>query len=323
MEFDSIKQQPILVIGAGSIGERHIGILQELGFSQILVYRQRRLPLRNIPEHAVTVFSSWTEVADRRPFAAIICTPTAQHSAQLRDCLRLGMHVLVEKPLSGQTEELQDFASLMDPQEPLHVQIAYMLRYHPAIERVQEHIQSGRFGPLLHSQSYWGEYLPDWHPWEDYRDSYAARRELGGGVALTLSHDIDLACWLHGGLPEQAQVLKQDFSPLEVNVESAADLLLRFPGGAQANIHLNFFERIPRRQYRLVFQEASVTIDYFANQLTEQSASGMERIDFPDFQRNQMFSKQAADFFTHCLTPSREQSLQNLALGIGITNLCL
>jgi predicted dehydrogenase len=322
MVFDSIKNLPIIVFGAGSIGERHIGVLQDLGFTKVLIFRQRNLPLRNVPKMEVTILTEWSEIIEQKPFAAIICTPTSQHSEQLLKCLQLNMHVLVEKPLSHQSERLAPFIQILETAPPLHVQIAYMLRYHPAIQIVKMHVDKQILGPLLHSNSYWGEYLPDWHPWEDYTQSYAAQKQLGGGSALTLSHDIDIACWIHGAQIAETQILKQIYSPLKVDVESAADILLRFKTGAQANIHLNFFERFPHREYRFVFRDGIMKLDYLKNVLEIQSIHQSDRIVFEDFQRNEMFRKQAEDFFTACQSPSNEVSLENISKGIEISNLC-
>ncbi len=124
-------------------------------------------------------------------------------------------------------------------------------------------MDSEELGKLLSIQTYWGEYLPDWHPWEDYRQSYAARRELGGGVALTLSHDLDLVNWLAGSAVKTWNTLKNYRSSLEIDVESGADVSLGYENGITAHCHLNFHERVPRRWYRFVWEEGSVEIDYF------------------------------------------------------------
>ena len=94
------KESPILIIGAGSIGERHIRNLWELGYHNLVVFRQRNLPFRDIGEALVEVELNWENIAIRKPFAAFICTPTSQHLQQVLLCIQSGMHVFVEKPLT-------------------------------------------------------------------------------------------------------------------------------------------------------------------------------------------------------------------------------
>ncbi|MEO6686912.1 MAG: Gfo/Idh/MocA family oxidoreductase, partial [Dyadobacter sp.] len=201
------KDDPILIFGAGSIGERHIQILQKSGYSNIWIYRQRNLPLRNIDEKTINIFTDLSLIDKIKPKSAIICTPTFQHIEQALFCVERGIHVLIEKPLS---HNLTDYEKLINviTKNNAYVQIAYMLRYHDFFQTVKSIVQNKKMGNLISMQTYWGEYLPDWHPWEDYQQSYAARKEFGGGAALTLSHDIDLVNWLAGSTVNTWHTLK-------------------------------------------------------------------------------------------------------------------
>lgn len=294
---------PIVILGAGSIGERHIGILMELGYQNLAVYRQRNLPFRN-NEISVKTFTSYSEVIDFQPRAAVICTPTSQHLEQALFCLKEDIPVLVEKPLSHQ---LLGISSLRQEIERSNIvlQVAYMLRYHPFFLQIKKDIEEKRYGQLISMQSYWGEYLPDWHPWEDYRDSYAARKDLGGGAALTLSHDIDILNWLADSQVSEWKTIKNYSSPLEIDVESAADISLIYQNGVTAHCHLNFHEKVPNRWYRFVFEKASVQINYLDNEMTVYSG-GQKRQQtlLPDFQRNDLFKDQMKDFLQKIETDS-------------------
>ncbi len=98
----------ILIFGAGSIGERHLGVLQKLGYTNLWVYRQRNLPLRTLDSsdfHIVTDLSALNEIAFK---AAIVCTPTAQHLDQALWCVRRQIPVLIEKPLSHSLDGFQE-----------------------------------------------------------------------------------------------------------------------------------------------------------------------------------------------------------------------
>ncbi|MPR34968.1 Gfo/Idh/MocA family protein [Salmonirosea aquatica] len=291
------NDSPILVFGAGSIGERHLGILQKLGYPNLWVYRQRNLPLRSVDATSLRIVTDLAEL-DKIPFvAAIVCTPTAQHLSQALWCVQRQIPVLIEKPLSHTLESLEELREALVIR-PVLIQVAYMLRYHPFFQKVKALIEKEELGNLLSMQTYWGEYLPDWHPWEDYRQSYAARQELGGGVALTLSHDLDLVNWLAGNPITNWNTLKNHRSSLEIDVESGADVSLAYENGITAHCHLNFHERLPRRWYRFAFEQGSVEIDYLkATYSLVQPGQEAVRHTLDNFDRNQLFEDQTRDFF--------------------------
>lgn len=287
---------PILVFGAGSIGERHLGILQKLGYANLWVYRQRNLPLRTLDSarlHIVTDLAALDEIAFK---AAIVCTPTAQHLGQTLWCVRRQIPVLVEKPISHSLDGFQELKDALS-RHPTLVRVAYMLRFHPFFRKIKKWAENGELGELLSAQTYWGEYLPDWHPWEDYRQSYAARRDLGGGVALTLSHDLDLVNWLVDSPVARWNTLKNYRSNLDIDVESGTDVSLCYDNGATAHSHLNFHERVPRRWYRFVFGESSVEVDYLQATCTVfRPGRDPDTQVLENFDRNQLFENQTRDF---------------------------
>ncbi len=312
---------PLLVAGAGSIGERHISILQQIGYSNIYVYRQRNLPLRTIDSGTVNIFTDWNQVKDIKPFAAFICTPTSQHLRQAIDCAALGIHLLVEKPLAADIsgfEELKNAAK----ENNVYLQVAYMLRFHPLMQQLKQLIENNEFGNLLSFQTYWGEYLPDWHPWEDYRNSYAARKELGGGVALTLSHDIDLVTWLCNSKLDHFSTIKNYRSALEISVEAGADISLQFANGITGHCHLNYFEKIPKRSYRFVFEEGTVETDYYKTEMTISTRTTTNTVKAESFERNNMFEAQCRFFMNKAGNFNVSESLQQIAESEQIIKIC-
>jgi len=288
---------PILVFGGGSIGERHLGILKALGYTNLWLYRQRNLPLRTVDAASLRIVTDLAEIVQIPFKAAIICTPTAQHLPQALWCVQNQIPVLIEKPLSHTLEGFEKLKEALVTKQTL-IQVAYMLRYHPFFQKIKALVENRELGLLLSIQTYWGEYLPDWHPWEDYRTSYAARQELGGGVALTLSHDLDLVNWLVGSPVKEWHTLKNYRSALEINVESGADVSLGYENGVTAHCHLNFHERVPRRWYRFVFEQGSVEVDYLkATSTWMPYGKPPTTHQLENFDRNQLFEAQIKDFF--------------------------
>lgn len=313
------KPDYCLVIGAGSIGERYIRNLYALGYQNLVVLRTRNLPFRDIGSATVRVVTSWKEVEQFKPVVAFICNPTALHLSSAMECVSRGIHVLVEKPLSHTVDGLDKLVQASIEKKIL-IHVGYMMRHHPLLKMVYEMVSSGEHGRLIQLQSHWGEYLPDWHPWEDYRTSYAARKDMGGGAALTLSHDLDLAFWMAGGKLIDSKNLFNFSSSLEVDVESGADFLLQFESGVIANVHLNFFQRPKERWYKYFFDRAVVLIDFFRNEMIISDAQG-ERIErLANFDRNDLFLDQIQYFFGLLNQP--EKSVVSIAESKQIINLC-
>ena len=299
---------PVVVLGAGSIGERHIRNLWHLNFRNILVYRQRNLPFRNIGPAQVTVFTNWDDVVALQPFAAIICTPTAQHLQQVYDCLHAGIHVLVEKPLAHKLFNRHDLNDLVQQKNTL-LQVGYMLRYHPLLQQVKAFIEAGTYGNVLNVQTYWGEYLPDWHSWEDYRKSYAAQKD-GGGAALTLSHDVDVVNWLMSATPVAYHNMFNHASKLDVTADSACDIMMVYANKTTAHVHVNFHQRVTQRWYKIVFDNAVIDIDYVHSSITIATPFSTTTNKLNQFDRNDLFVDELADFFNKTMSDDVEFSSQ-------------
>ena len=290
------KNSPLAIFGAGSIGERHIQVLQSLGYNNIYVYRQRNLPLRQVDLSTIKIFTDIAQIDEIRPVAAFITSPTALHVEQALQCARKGIHVLIEKPLSNTLHGIEELNHLAKSNNLL-VWIGYTLRFHPAFLKIKNIIDNKTFGKLQYFHTHWGEYLPHWHSWEDYKESYAARKKLGGGVALTLSHDIDIINWLLDDIPVKYSLSVQQDSTMEIDVESAADFICTYSSDIRGHIHLNFSQKIPFRTYHFTLEEAFIRFDYFENELIIQTLDDKEVIHYSSFERNDMFRDQTSAFF--------------------------
>jgi len=303
------------------VGERHLRNLLALGYRNLVAYRQRNLPFRTLDPGQVRVVTDFAEALALGPKAAFITSPTAQHLPQALACAEAGLHLLIEKPLSHTTEGLERLKDVA-ARRGVYVHVGYMMRFHPLVRELKAIIDEGRYGRLLSFTTRWGEYLPNWHPWEDYRTSYAARKELGGGAALTLSHDLDLVLWLvpsplagHYALPNRA-------SALEVDVEAGVDFLLQFGDGATGHVHLNFFEQPATRYLHFAFERGAVRFDYYANTLKVSTPAGGEVLSREGFDRNQMFLDQTEYFLRKISSFDPAESRAQIEQSERIINLC-
>ena len=152
------------------------------------------------------------------------------HVEEASAALQAGSHVFIEKPLSHESAGVQVLIAEARRHDR-NVQVGYNLRFHPGLQILKELIDSGKIGRVLWLNVEAGQYLPDWRPWQNYRESYSARQELGGGIILDGSHELDYICWLMGW-PTEVSCRAEHLSSLELDVEDSAWIYLDFSGAA-------------------------------------------------------------------------------------------
>jgi glutamate-1-semialdehyde aminotransferase/spore coat polysaccharide biosynthesis protein SpsF (cytidylyltransferase family)/predicted dehydrogenase len=252
----------ILVVGCGSIGRRHAKNLKALGVLQIGFCDTNAEALKKCSEEVRgSVFSDYGEALQEfKPDVVLICTPPVYHVEEALAALRAHAHVFIEKPLSHESTGIQLLIAEARRRDR-NVQIGYNLRFHPGLQILKELIDSGKIGRVLWLNAEAGQYLPDWRPWQNYRDSYSARQELGGGIILDGSHELDYICWLLGR-PTEVTCRAAHLSSLDLDVEDSAWIYLNFPERRRAELHLDFVQRAYTRTCKVVGESGTAVWDF-------------------------------------------------------------
>ena len=249
-----------LIVGLGSIGRRHLRNLRALGEGDIVLLRSHRATL---PDDELTGFPVETEIAtalkNHRLDAVIVANPTSMHLDVAIPAAEAGYHILLEKPISGSLEHVDQLESAAK-RSGSRILVGFQFRFHPTLRKAAELMASGELGKVLTFHAHWGEYMPDWHPWEDYRQTYAAREDLGGGVIRTLTHPLDYARWLAGEVTEVCAI-SGHISPLEIDTEDVAEIGLRFANGAIGGVHVNYVQRPPVHRLEIVGAKGTLRWD--------------------------------------------------------------
>jgi predicted dehydrogenase len=235
-----------------------------------------------------------------QPDIVFVTNPSSLHVDVARRALQAGAHVLVEKPLS---HSLDGVARLVHEaaRRGLVGYVAYQLRFHPGFLRTQQILEAGLIGRVLFAEAVVGEYLPGFHPYEDYRRMYAARRELGGGVTLSQIHEIDFLIALLGR-PERAFSVGGKLSSLEVDVDDVSSSLLEFRGAEgrvlPVRLHQDFVQQPGERRLVLVGEHGKLEWSLSGRSLRRFSAAGAlcESHDYAEVPRNQLFLDELAHF---------------------------
>ena len=285
-----------LVVGSGSIARRHITNLRTLfPNAEVACVSASGRQVGESETDANIVFSNISEALVWRPALAVIASPAPfhiQHSLQL---LGVGVPVLVEKPLSDSLGTLNPCLDELGKFQD-KIEVGYNLRYLSSAQYMKGLVDQAKVGEVLSISVDIGQYLPDWRPNEDYRKGVSARRELGGGALLELSHEFDYITWIFGAFDDVCGVTSCS-GVLDIDVEDRADIILSQEGGLVANLHLDFLQRSATRHCKVVGTDGNLLWDLNKNSIV------LERKDvcqvlFEDagFDRNQMYLDQLVNF---------------------------
>jgi predicted dehydrogenase len=287
----------VLVVGAGSIGRRHIGNLRSLGIIRLACTDADTAKIQSaVNEIGAEGFADFDEaLRSFHPDVVFICTPPVFHVQQALSALRSGADVFVEKPLSHRIEGVTELKA--EAQKLRRVlQVGYNLRFNPGIQTLKRLVDEGVAGRILWARAEVAQYLPEWRPQQDYRQSYTARCELGGGIILDASHEIDYMLWLLGA-PCELTCMAGRVSGLEVDVEDCATILIRLRSGAQADIHMDFAQRTSSRSCVIAGDRARLEWHYSENLVRIIRPHEADEAIRYEFEANQMYVAEVEDFF--------------------------
>jgi predicted dehydrogenase len=312
----------ILIAGFGSVGRRHLQNLRALGHEDVILYRTGRSTLSNDGLAGLPTENDLETALAQKPQAAIISNPTALHLPVALAAAQSGCHLFIEKPVSNSTDGLDRLATIVQEQK-LRVLVGFQFRFHPGLRVIKELIDRGAIGSTVCAQAHWGEYLPDWHPWENYQQSYSARADLGGGVILTLCHPFDYLRWLLGEVRTVSAVAGR-LSHLELAVEDTADVTLQFESGVIGTVHLDYVQQPPSHWLHITGQTGTIRWDNADGVVHCYRADREAWETFPpppDFERNTMFLDEMRHFLD-CIA-GRDEPVVTLEDGVQALKIAL
>lgn len=302
----SIKLKPryevkrAAIIGCGSIGQRHLRNLRELGIKDIVALRTRQGFKQDLdPSLQVKEVDDWSEIFSYKPDVVVISNPTSLHLQTITACLPLVRGLFIEKPLAA---SLDGVAAILDEISARKVVsfVGYNLQFHPLVNSLLKFVQSESAGQPLSLQCQVGQWIEDWHPDEDYSQAYFARRDLGGGALLTLIHEIHLAMQLLGPARRVAAILPES-GISKVDVDTIADLLIDHVTGAVSQIHLDMIQRPIHREGVVSCARGWTNYNLITNTAVAQLADQKEPSVVwhePDYDLNYSYLEEMRTFLT-------------------------
>jgi predicted dehydrogenase len=331
----------ILMIGLGSIGQRHVRNLRQLlgADLELIAHRVRRIShvitpgmgvdaLRDVEfEYDIRVYMDLDEALGQRPAAVFICNPNSMHVATAIACLKANCDLFIEKPVATSLDGVHELLSLAEGEfKDRIIMVGYQLRFHPCLKKLSEVIASGALGTLLAVRCVTGEYMPNWHPYEDYREAYAAKSEMGGGVILSQIHETDYLYSLFG-LPKSVFALGGHWSELEISSEDTASILMEGTTSAgrtlPIHLHQDFLQSPQMKQCEVIGDRGKAVMDLVAVTVSVYGRDNPTPAvhEFPGFERNHLFLDQTSHFLD-CIR-NRHRPIVDLRDGLESVRIAL
>jgi predicted dehydrogenase len=305
-----VKFPSIIVIGCGSIGQRHIGNLQNLGVENVMA-TDPNLERRNEVEAKfnINTVENLEEALSNGSEVALITAPTNLHVPLAMKAASHGCHLMIEKPLGDRFDGIDDLVATIKERR-LTTLVGCNMRFHHGPATIKGLLEQRAIGRIITAHLDGGQYLPDWHPLEDYRQNYSANASMGGGVVLDGIHEIDYARWLFG---EVAEVYSQGgkVSHLEIDTEDTANILMKMTAGFSVSIHLDYIQRIYCRTCKIIGEEGTIFWDIAQGAVTLFTAGQKTWQSFPEpkgYNINQMYLDEMQHFL-NCLTGQEKSTL--------------
>lgn len=253
-----------LVVGLGSMGRRRIRNLQALGNTDIAGFDPRADRRAEAHEkYGVMTYATLDEAQQHRPDAWVVSTPPDLHVACARRAVADGKHVFCEASVVD--DDMTLLAAETAAKPTLTVAPSCTFRFHPAVRRMKALVDEGAIGRPLLFTHHSGQWLPDWHPWEDYRTFYVAKRATGACREI-VPFELSWLTWLFGGVV-RCVGMKAKLSTLDVDIDDAYQVLLEHQGGLRGHLLVDVIARAPVRNFRVMGEGGTLEWDAVARQL--------------------------------------------------------
>lgn len=305
------KTYKIGFVGLGSIGTRHfintVSLLQERGYSykiDLMRSRKGKKLEAEITKQINNVYFSYESM----PFdydIIFITNPTHLHLETIQKLASKTNHMFIEKPLFHETTiPIHDLPLKKD----MVYYVACPLRYSNVIQYVKQNVD---FNKVYCARVISSSYLPDWRPHMDYRKTYSAHKDQGGGVSIDLIHEWDYLYYLLGR-PEQVLNIRGKFSNLEIDSDDLSLYLAKYKNLA-VEVHLDYFGRKKLREIQLFTAEDTIVGDLINSEIRYLKSN--KKISFKD-SRDEFQRREIAFFFD--ILEDKEKNHNDISIAMDV-----
>ena len=286
----------LAIVGLGSIGRRHLRLISEIRPDiEIIVVRSGHGGECDEESMATKTVYSIGDAIKEGIQAAIVSSPATLHLKQSLELAKNGIHLLIEKPISHTSDRVKELLKIVN-ENRITIMVGYVLRYDLGAIKFKNWLDNKIKGKILHARIECGSYLPDWRPDQDYRKTVSALSELGGGVLLELSHEVDYLYWFFGK-PKDVQAQIRNSGTLDINVEDQVDLLMTSEQGYCISVQIDFNRRHVERKCKVLTTEGELIWDAVNKNVTWKGVNKEQFKYEYNNERNSIYRKQLEVFF--------------------------
>jgi len=316
----------ILIVGTGSIGQKHAKNANSLGVEKIILVDINPERVRKFAKEINTelVYQDYKKAIEENPDieAAIISTPSSLHIEPAEFLAEHKINILVEKPLSNNLGGVDNLIKIVKKNKKVAM-MGQTYRFHEGFLKLKELLDKNTIGKIYHINYFGGQYLPNWHPNRDYRKDYTAQKRLGGGVFLTsASHGFDIIQWLFGDIIDITG-WKVKLSNLEIDVKDSFFCLLKTKKGVIIQYQSDFLQRVHRHQMIIFGEKGYIEADFIKKEIKIWTVDNPE-VEILNYQFNhsQCYIDELKHFF-NLIEQNRIEHNLDLSVGKRILELIL
>jgi predicted dehydrogenase len=251
-----INELSCIVIGCGSIGERHLNNIQKLGIKKIGIFDIDKKKAQDISEkYNVRNIININSIFDFKPSFTVICTFPWTHQKFMKLSIDANCHIFVEKPLSSNLEGIENILKYAKSKK-LKIAVGHNLRFEEGLKIIKKKMEKNQIGKPLNILSQCGQHIKLWRPHLNYKNHYVLKK--GGGIILDDSHEYDYIRWLLNDKVESVVCFTKKAKSIRTNTESLASIMLKFKKGSTATLVIDYLRPKYERNCQIIGENGSI-----------------------------------------------------------------
>ena len=309
----------IIIIGFGSIGQRHYKNLKNMGYENISIFD---VDNKKTAGQDIKIVSDLRAEVLKEFDVALICNPNHLHIKVAIECAKAGCHLFIEKPLSHNLDQIEELISICDDKKLISL-IGCNMRFHPCLAHIKDYVSSGKLGKVYSISHEFGYYLPYWRPDSDYRQNYAAKVETGGGIILDDIHEFDLLFWLNDfNEVQDSKFIYDKVSNLEIATEDICLATFKFKNNVLGLVRCDYLQQNYWRNCKIVGANGNLYWEFNENIVWLTGVSGKTKLfEVKDFDFNQVYIDELKYFFG-CIS-NNKKTFNSIELSFGLLRYCV
>ena len=265
----------ILIIGFGSIGQRHYKNLLKLGFNDVYIYDTDKV--KTVGKELKLIKK--LNIAELGNFdVTFVCTPNNSHIKIANQCAQAGCHLFIEKPLSHNLKGIDSLLKICKQKKLINM-VGCNMRFHPGLKLVKNFLNKNKLGKIYSINHEFGYYLPYWRPKEDYQKNYAAKKASGGGIILDDIHEFDLLFYLNDYQPvTKSKFIFDKVSDLKIKTEDICFASFQFKNKVLGSVRCDYLQQNYSRNCKIVGEKGNLELDFEKNIVWLKNKQGSKKL---------------------------------------------